>query len=264
MKTLVVYNNPWVYILSLCVLKQFNIEDFDVLINPFYQNNKHQILTANLFLRLHIDERILFIDEVDFKEYDKVFVPFPFIDKDDFIQKNIIDKKVFLIEEGCSAYFNFEEKLSFIGKYIYKHNSLFVTRAEYIEGSIPISLEDIFREGKTLFSSDLKRLPQKIDKIIFTEPMEFEGDLLYNGKVSDYVNSLDKDLSVLIKRHPRDDSYYHLNKNPNIYFIPRDVPGQLLFDIYRDADFIFSNLSTLEILFPKDSMKNIIKETYFI
>ncbi len=262
MKNLVIYNNPWIYILTLSVLKELNIDNFDILINPYYYNNKEQMFSAHCFLKLHTDRKIFFIDEIDFDEYSKVFVAFPFIDKDFILSKKIKDKELFLIEEGSSSYMNFMDKISSFEKELFNKGKFYVTKSEKIDGSFQINLKEVCSIGKRFFFFDLKKLPEEIDYVIFTEPMEFEGDKTYSEKISEYINDLPMNSNILIKRHFRDDSLYKID-NKKAFYAPKDIPGQFLFSLYKDSDFVFTNKSTLELYIPKNIKRNVVSSTYY-
>lgn len=256
MKNLVVYNNAYVYLLMLSVLKEEKIEEYDIVLNPFYHNTSIQLLNSNLFLKLHTDKNVYFLEEINFKEYENVFITYPIIEKDNFFTNKIINKNVFFVEEGISSYL--EDK----NFHKFKKSTFFVTKPELIPNSKKIDTKNIFTLGNKLFSKEIKMLPKNIDKIIFTEPMEFEGDKAYTEKVSNYINSFENNFNLLIKRHPRDDSNYNIKNNNSIFFSPKEIPGQLLFTIYPNAQFIFTNFSTLEILCPEYIKKVVLKDTY--
>lgn len=261
MKNLVIYNNSWIYILTLTVLKELGIDDFDILINPYYYNNKSQMFSTNCFLKLHTDKKILFIDEIDFDKYSKVFVAFPFIDKDSNLSKNIKDKELFLIEEGTSSYMDFSSSLSSLEKKLFNKGKFYVTKSEKIKGSIQINLKEICSIGRKFFFFDLNKLPKSTNYIIFTEPMEFEGDMNYPKKVSEFINNLPAGSKILIKRHPRDDSVYKF-ENKKVFYAPKDVPGQFLFSLYKDSVFVFTNYSIVELSMPKNCKKEVVLSTY--
>lgn len=257
MKNLVIYNNPYVYLLTLSVLKEEKIEEYDIVLNQFYHNTSKQLLNSNLFLKLHTDKTIYFLEEINFNEYENIFITYPIIEKDNFFTNKIIDKNVFFIEEGASSYILKDKDF-----HKFKKSTFFVTKPELIPSSKRIDTKNIFTIGNKLFSKEISMLPENIDKIIFTEPMEFEGDKTYTKKISDYINSFESSSNLLVKRHPRDDSNYNIKNKNSIFFSPKEIPGQLLFTIYPNAQFIFTNFSTLEILCPEYIKKIVLKDTY--
>ena len=91
--------------------------------------------------------------------------------------------------------------------------------------------------------------------------MEFEGDIDYPKKVSEFINNLPAGSKILIKRHPRDDSVYKF-ENKNVFYAPKDVPGQFLFSLYKDSVFVFTNYSTVELSMPKNCKKEVVLSTY--
>ena len=254
MKTaLIIYNNPWILSQSIYVIKKLKITDFDIVVNENYTHNKKQFLQSEKWLKEHTDYSILSLENLG-KDYDYIIRPTP--TKDDglwFLYEQFKDSEFLFIEEGMDLYQNFNiDKLIGKEKDIFTKSNLFLSHPEKLWYWTKMPIQEVINQLDIWFKEELQWLPKTIDAIVYTEP---DNGKDYKGKIEELLKRYS---SILLKKHPRDDTSY--THDTNVIEVPRALPGQLLFYKYPKALFILTWTSTLELYEPKDLN---IKKLYF-
>ena len=248
-KILVVYNNPWVFAQTLSVIGEIWEKDYDILINEKYHNTDLQISDSKEWIFEHTNkEPITSID--DNSDYEIVIRPTP--SDDDWLEiiyEKLPNAKYIYIEEWMWFYARSLEDLEFDS--YFKKWVVYLTYPEKLLWAKKLNNERIFEIVKQWYSNELDSLPKDVRTIIFTEPIVFdENDSSYKDKINKLIEDYPKPL--LIKKHFRDDTEY--NYWDDVYECLKQIPWQILFDLYPNAKLIFTWSTTLE-LFIQDKTR---------
>ena len=240
-KILVIYNNPWIFAQTLSVIEELWEKDYDILINEKYHNTKTQISNSKARIFEHTKKET--IDWITNANYDIVIRPTPL--EDDWLEliyEKLPNAKYIYIEEWMWFYTRLLKNFDFDP--YFKNWVVYLTYPEKYPWSKKFNTKRVFEIVKEWYKSELKSLPQDVKTILFTEPVVFdEHDSSYKEKINNAIESYPKPL--LIKKHFRDDTKYVTWDD--VCECLKQIPWQLLFDLYPQAKLIFTWNTTLEL-----------------
>ena len=241
-RILVVYNNQRIFAQTLSVIEELWENEYDILINKKYHNTESQISNSKKWIFEHINKEP--INSIDNNSnYEIVIRPTP-LDEDWLwiIYEKIPNAKYIYIEEWMWFYTKALKKSEFDD--YFKKWVVYLTYPEKLKWAKKLNNKRIFEIVKQWYRKELESLPQEIKTIIFTEPILFdENDNSYKDKINKLIEDYPKPL--LIKKHFRDDTEY--NYLDDVYECLKQIPWQLLFDLYPQAKLIFTWNTTLEL-----------------
>ena len=240
-KTLVIYNNPWIFAQTLSILEELWVKEYDILINEKYQNTKEQVIQSRNWIKEYINKGTIDLDNIN--NYDIVIRPTP-TDNDwlELLYDQIPNAKYIYIEEWVWFYTTDLNILQWDS--YFKNWKVYLTYPEIVKWAKKLNNKRVTDIAKQRYEKELENLPLEIKTIIYTEPIVFdEHDKSYINKINKLIKEFPKPL--LLKRHFRDDTKYQYWEG--VFECFNQIPWQLFFELYHQAKLVFTWDTTLEL-----------------
>ena len=264
MKTLIIYHNPWIYAQELAVCKVLGLLPADICPNPYYAKNNEFIKKIT---RLTKDIRYRGTDKVLSKDatYDVIVRPTPMPDSAfEELHIKYPNATYIFVEEGMSCYMNTfdqlplneKEKTAIKTGRVYLSNPSFADPffKERKDSLYSIPMHLVYGDLINILADDMDKMPVYADRVVFTEPyVQDYGDHNYADRLENLLETYSG--TTILKCHPRDDCQYHVPDN--CFVCNRDIPGQILFTKYPEAEFVYTGTSTISLFAP-----NLAKESW--
>lgn len=253
MNNLFIYTNTFL-LMEFISTKAYKDNDFAVAVDISY--NKYYSMFKDTIAKL-IDMNI-FKKEIKYKDikeeqYDTIYMPSSVYPGTIDIIKETKYNDIVLLEEGMYDYFS--------GDLVKKEPKIFANRIKYLNNPNEGKHNDKYKEvrpiiidGYTLtiigklFNEEIEALPDKIDLIVFTDPLDIDYNIDFMPELMNFLEENFEGKKILFKKHPRDLNTYESDKFESFY--NSNLSGQLVNNIYL-CDKLFTYPSTI-LLSSKD------------
>ena len=247
MQNLFIFTNTFL-LMEFISLKDFKNKKISITIDMAYNKNNYELIDyANKLITKGLFNKYIEYDSFCKETYDTINIPSSVYPETITKLKHTKFNEIILLEEGMYDYVS--------GELVHTEPEIFLNRIKYVNNPEKSLFNELYKEInkinfdeeslsiiKDILTDDLKLLPEKLDLIVFTDPLDIDFGFKHKNIL---IKKLEKEYTgknILFKKHPRDLNNYKSNKYN--YFENSNISGQIIEKLY-DCEKVFIYPSTI-------------------
>lgn len=247
MQNLFIFTNTFL-LMEFISLKDFKNKKISITIDMAYNKNNYELIDyANKLITKGLFNKYIEYDSFCKETYDTIYIPSSVYPETITKLKHTKFNEIILLEERMYDYVS--------GELVHTEPEIFLNRIKYVNNPEKSLFNELYKEInkinfdeetlsiiKDILTDDLKLLPEKLDLIVFTDPLDIDFGFKHKNIL---IKKLEKEYTgknILFKKHPRDLNNYKSNKYN--YFENSNISGQIIEKLY-DCEKVFIYPSTI-------------------